>query len=104
MENKAGQPFNAIWYEQIVSDDGQIVGYDLEGTEFWCTKTSASRTSKQFRSGIEGKTVNMILGSTNVSKLIGIEEGAKVLFQNKKYQVSYVEYDDLKEIYMVALT
>lgn len=106
IENRAGQPFTAIWFPAIVTKDGQERNYDVEGKSFWCTKTSPQRCSRQFRNNIEGKTITMVLGSTNVSKLKGIEDDsdATVVFHSKKYKVTYAEYDDLKGTYSVALT
>jgi len=103
-ENPAGQPFKATWYAQITSEDSMIKNYDQEGEEFFCTIVQIEKTNRNFRTNIESKTVNLILGSTNISKLVGIEEGARVVFRNKRYNVAYTDFDELKGKYLVALT
>jgi len=103
-ENPAGQPCKATWYEQVISEDGQIKNYNQEGEEFFCTVVQPERTSRTFRTNIESKSVNLILGSTNISKLVGIEEGARVVFRNKRYDVAYADFDESKGRYLVALT
>jgi hypothetical protein len=105
VENRAGQPFTASWHLQVTSDDGEKRKYDLEGTKFWCAPTQAKRCSRSFRSNIEGKQITLILGSTNVSKLKGIdrENDIMVIFKNSKYRVEYVEYDEFNQRYTVAL-
>lgn len=105
-ENRAGQPYDATWHKAVVTEDGSKKNYEKEGTKFWCVPTQAQRCSRQFRTNIEGKTISMILGSTNVSKLKGIEEDndSVVIFENKRYRVSYAEYNMLERKYTVALT
>lgn len=104
-ENRAGQPYIATWHNQVVSDDGSVRNYDLVGVKFWCAPTQAKRCSRSFRSNIEGKQVTLILGSTNVSNLKGIEDESDVMviYKNSKYRVEYVEYDEFNQRYTVAL-
>jgi len=105
IENRAGQPFVATWHSQVVSENGQKRSYDLEGTTFWCAPVSASKCSRSFRNNIEGKSISMVLGSTNVSKLSGIEKenDVMVIYRKNKYRVEYAEFDELAGKYMVAL-
>jgi hypothetical protein len=105
IENRAGQPYTATWHKQVVSGDKSIRNFELEGTSFWCAPTQAKRCSRSFRSNIEGKQITLILGSTNVSKLKGIEDESDVMviYKNSKYKVSYTEYDDFNQRYTVAL-
>lgn len=106
IENRAGQPDNAVWYPNIVSESGEQNNTSIEGVKFWCAQTQAQRCSRQFRANIEGKTISLVLGSTNVSKLKGIEDenNAYVVYNKKKYKVAYAEYDALQGRYSVALT
>jgi hypothetical protein len=105
-ESPAGQPFNGTLYTQIVTEDGEVKGYILKGIDFWCREIKAQQCSRQFRSNIEGKTVSVFLGSTNVSKLKGLdtETDAQIVYNGFRHKVVSAEFDHIKGIYTIALS
>ena len=105
-ESRAGQPFDAKWYPQIVREKCEERRYATKGVEFWCIEVGVKRTSRTFRDGLEGKNVSLILGSTNVSKLSGLEDesDAEIEYQNNRYKVVACEYDRLAGKYTIALS
>jgi len=104
VENRAGQPETGRWYAQIVSEEGEERRFSTKGIDFWCAEIQASKTTRTFRDGLESKTYSVILGSTNVSKLISIKDGAQVDYRGNRHKVIASDYDRLSGKYVLALS
>lgn len=113
-EIRAGQPYDAVWYPPQSVDDGQEQRASRLGSTFWCKETAAGQTTREFRSGIEGKSFSCILATTNVSKLhkviinageepVSVEDGGTVLFDGAKRNVVYAQFDKPHGVYYIAL-
>lgn len=105
MESRAGQRFDAVRYPQITSEAGEERRYGSKGITFWCTELTVKRTSRAFRDGLEGKNFTIILGSTNCSKLKGLENesDAQIDYDGNRYSVVACEYNRLRKTYTIAL-
>jgi hypothetical protein len=113
-EIRAGQPFDAVWYPPLSGDNGQEQRSSKLGSTFWCKETTAGQTSREFRSGVEGKSFSCILASTNVSKLrdviivegqepVRIDDGGSVFYDGSKRNVAYAQFDKARGVYYIAL-
>lgn len=102
-EMRAGQNLDLKWYPIIISNDGQVKGYSTTGTVFFCALSTVSGTNKEFRQGLEGKTFNAVLVSTNISKLEGVEFGGKVHYKNSLREIVSAQYDEIKKKVYIAL-
>lgn len=103
-ENPSGQPYTATWYPQITTEDGQERRYSSTGVSFWCMETQPNKTTRAFRDALESKNYSAILASTNISKLKGIKDGAKILYDGAKRTVIQVDYDKGRHIYYLAIS
>jgi len=81
MELRAGQNETAKWFPQVTSLQGQEARRSVEPSVFWCVRSTAARTDKTFRETMEGRNNSIVLASTNLSKLVDIENiMGKVLY------------------------
>lgn len=113
-EIRAGQPFDALWFPPLTVESGQEERASKLFSTFWCKETTAGQTSREFRSGIEGKSFSCVLASTNISKLrdviivagqepVRIEDGGFVLFDGAKRNIAYAQFDKARGVYYIAL-
>jgi len=103
-EIRAGQPETATWYPTITTDGGEERRTDTEGVSFWCQEIQPEKTSRAFRDGIEGKTCSVVIASTNISKIQGIQDGAKVDYAGKRRTVVQADYDRKRRVMTIALS
>ena len=103
-EMRAGQPLNLRWYPNIDTVDGEQRRGILQRYRFLGKQSSPSQATREFRSGLEGVKYSVVIVSTNLSKLEGIEKGCKVLYKEAKRNVENVTIDDLKGIAYIALS
>ena len=82
MELRAGQNETAKWFPQVASLNGQEARASVEPHVFWCVRSTAARTDRAFRDGVQAHAGSIVLASTNLSKLVNVEhEMGKVLYQ-----------------------
>lgn len=103
-EMRAGQPLTLKWYPSVDTVDGEQRRNSSLGTEFWARQTSPSQSTREFRNAIEGVKYSVVIASTNISKLEGIEKGCKVLYKSALRNVESVQIDDLKGVAYIALS
>jgi hypothetical protein len=103
-ECRAGQTETATWHRMITTNEGEESRSTQQPVDFWCSSVGASKTGKTFRDGLEGKQYSAVIVSTNVSKLMGIEEGAQVDYRGARRNVVAVDFDPLRKLWTIALT
>jgi hypothetical protein len=92
--NRAGQPYKALWYKTVQTYDGEQQNATMLGVWFQCAKTQATRTSKAFRDGLEGKTFSCVIATTDKAKVKDIETiGGKIQFDGSVRLIAYAEQD-----------
>lgn len=101
---RAGQPLTLTWYENVDTVDGEQRRSSSIGTEFWAKQSTPSQATREFRGAIEGVKYSVILASTNLSKLEGLEQGCQVLYKSALRQVEQVTFDDIKGVAYIALS
>jgi len=104
LESRAGQNETASWAKQATTKDGQERRGVFEDIEFWCAPTAAEKTTRSFRDGLESKQYSVIIVSTNVSKLVGIQEGAHVTYKGGRRTVVSADYDSKRKLWTLALS
>lgn len=102
-EDRGGQPFEATWYARTPSESGEELRADSTGMTFWCMETQGKGTSRAFYQQIQGTSYSLILQSTNLSKLQGIEDGLKVDYNGHSYKVSACRFDRVMGRWEIAL-
>lgn len=105
MELRAGQNETAKWFPQIASLDGQEARAFVEPSVFWCVRSTAARTDRTFREGVQSHAGSIVLASTNVSKLANVENiMGKVLYQGVLRDiVSVTRSIDGKVVYLALV-
>jgi hypothetical protein len=101
--NRAGQPYKALWYKTVQTYDGEQQNATTLGIWFQCAKTQATRTSRSFRDGIEGKSFSCVIATTDTAKLKDIETiGGKIQFDGSMRLIAYAEMD-INNVLFIAL-
>ncbi len=103
-EMRAGQPLTLKWYENVDTLDGEQRRASSLGTEFWAKQSEPSQATREFRSAIEGVKYSVVIASTNLSKLEGIEKGCKVLYKSSLRNVETVTINGVKGVAFIALS
>lgn len=101
---RAGQNLTLKWFENVDTLDGEQRRASSVGTEFWAKQSSASQATREFRSAIEGVKFQVVIVTTNLSKLEGLDKGCKVLYNNGLRNVEQVQIDTLKGVAFIALS
>ena len=103
-EMRAGQPLTLKWYPIVATVDGEERRSSSQSTDFWAKQSSPSQATREFRTAIEGVKYSVVLASTNLSKLDGIEHGCKVLYKEALRNVEQVSIDDIRGVAYIALS
>lgn len=104
VEIRSGQASIATWHKPIHGLNNESLRYDVDGVTFWCAEAAVSNTSKSFRDGIQGKDVSVILVSSNVSKLEGVDSAlGAVVYKGARRLIVSAAYDSDKHFYTLGL-